>query len=65
MEYIDYKDFFDHAGEHYVHPKTYGESLYPVTVEELYQHFKTRLINEISVRSDELLNDAEIIDTSE
>ena len=39
-----------------------GTSYYDI--EELYQAFKDRLIRELAVRSDELLNDAEVIDIS-
>lgn len=40
-----------------------GETYYDI--EELYQAFKERLTNELMVRSDELLNDANVIDTGD
>ena len=40
-----------------------GTSYYDI--EDLYQAFKERLIKELAVRSDELLNDAEVIDISD
>ena len=40
-----------------------GTSYYDI--EDLYQAFKERMIKELAVRSDELLNNAEIIDISD
>ena len=49
----DYKnqvEFFEKCGDDYLQPKSFGECIYPVTVEEMYQHFKSRLIDELKVR---------------
>ena len=40
-----------------------GTSYYDI--EDLYQAFKARMIKELAARSDELLNDAEIISTND
>ena len=60
--YKDYNDFFEKCGDQWLHPTQFGECIYPMTVEEMYQHFKTRLLSEIAVESPELLNRAEVID---
>ena len=40
-----------------------GTSYYDI--EDLYQAFKERIIEELKIRSSELLNDAELIDCSD
>jgi len=61
-EYKSQEDFFDKVGEHALYPKFYGDCLWPVSVEEMYKHFKERLIEELAGRSDELLGDVELYD---
>lgn len=45
----NYDQFFAKAGESVLHTNSYGESIYSVSVEELYQHFKKRMMEELSV----------------
>lgn len=37
------QEFFEKAGDQWLHPMQYGECFWPVTIEEMYQHFKARL----------------------
>ena len=41
-----------------------GSERRPVNMEDLYQHFKARFIEEIKAQSPELLNFADLIDVS-
>lgn len=61
-EFSTHELFFERVGGDYLHPTCYGESIWHVTVEEMYQHFKKRLITELAVSSPELLQHAEIFD---
>ncbi len=61
--FTDHVDFFKKVGDSHLGPKSYGECFYPVSVEEMYQYFKTRLVEELMVKSPELLEPAELIDT--
>jgi hypothetical protein len=49
MQYANHKEFFERAGNDWIHPKSFGECYWPVTVEEMYQHFKARLLEETAV----------------
>lgn len=49
MKFDSQEEFFEHVGDMFIEPKQFGECLWPVTVEELYQHFKARLIAELHV----------------
>ena len=48
--YKDQVEFFERCGDQYIHPKSYGECTYSVTVEEMYQHFKSRMMIDLQVR---------------
>ena len=61
MEFKSHEKFFERVGESYIEPIRWGECLWPVSVEEMYQHFKARLLTEIAVESPELLNRAELV----
>ena len=61
--YKDYNDFFEKCGDQWLHPTQFGECIYPMTVEEMYQHFKSRIIAELAVKSEEMLYSAELFDT--
>lgn len=43
-----YHDFFTHYGQDFVRPND-GNYRSPYTVEELYQHFKARLMDELMI----------------
>lgn len=43
-----HEEFFEKIGEDYFSPTAYGESIYSITVEELYQHFRDRMMKEIN-----------------
>ena len=60
--YKTQEEFFKNVGDDYIEPTYYGESHNPITVEEMYQHFKERLISELRVDSVEFLDYAELID---
>lgn len=49
MDFKDHKDFFNTIGSQYLHPSQWGESIFPVSVEEMYLHFKARLMEELIV----------------
>lgn len=51
IKYENHEEFFKNLGDRWV-----GH----VTVEEMYQHFKSRLVTEVAVNSDELMNYAEL-----
>ena len=63
--YSDHKEFFDKCGDQWIHPTSYGECFYPVTIEEMYAHFKSRLISEVAGKSEELLYSVELFDSVE
>ena len=46
-EFKDYREFFEKNGDAYIKPVKFGECIFPVTVEEMYQHFKARMWDEI------------------
>ena len=54
MEYKTHQEFFDKCGDQWLHPKQYGECIYSCTVEEMYQHFKARLAEELVVDAPDL-----------
>lgn len=39
-------DLFTKIGESYIHPKQFGECIWPVSIEDLYQAFKARMLAE-------------------
>jgi len=45
-DFKDHHDLFEKVGEQYLHPKYWGESIWPVSVEDLYQAFKARMLEE-------------------
>lgn len=59
-KFENHEDFFKKCGEGFLQPKEFGECFYPVTIEEMYQHFKSRLAEELVANSDELMNFAEL-----
>ena len=48
MEFDNHKDFFDKVGDGFIHPIQYGEGFCPITIEQMYQQFKARLLSEIA-----------------
>ena len=64
MEFETQDEFFKVCGERWLRPYLFGECLYPITVEEMYQHFKARMIQELCVKSSELLEVGELSDRS-
>lgn len=54
-QFENYDDFFYKCGDAFVHPKNYGECIWPVSVEELFYHFKTRLIEELETEHGDLI----------
>jgi hypothetical protein len=64
MEFKTYESFFERTGDSYIEPIRWGECLWPVSVEEMYQHFKARLISEIAAESPELLERAKLVDVA-
>lgn len=49
MEHETYHKFFECCGDHWIHPKVYGECIFACTVEEMYQHFKARMVDELNI----------------
>jgi hypothetical protein len=62
LEYETHQEFFDRVGDNWIHPRVYGESLWPVTVEEMYQHFKARLMDETAIDAPDLRTMGKIVD---
>lgn len=60
MKYKDSKDFFDKCGKHFI--KTELGDIQIVSVEDMYQHFKARMIDELRVNSSELLYFAKLVE---
>lgn len=54
MRYEDHQEFFAKCGDKWLQPKEFGECLFPVKVEEMYQHFKARLKVELAVDAPDL-----------
>ena len=50
-DFKDYTDFFDKCGDDWLHPRQYGGCIWPVTVEEMYQHFKDRMVAELNEKA--------------
>lgn len=46
-ERLSHEEFFKRFGEQYLHPKLYGESIWPLRIEDLYQAFKARMLEEL------------------
>lgn len=46
MEYKGHKEFFDTVGDCFLRPEIFS-CTWSVTVEETYQHFKTRMLDEL------------------
>lgn len=42
-QFKDHEEFFGTVGDQYLQPTQFGECFWPITVEEMYQHFKARL----------------------
>ena len=47
MIHENHKQFFERAGHHFLYPESGGECIYSVSVEEMYKHFKARLMAEL------------------
>ena len=60
----DHNDFFKKVEDYKTKFSFYGCEHY-VSAEQLYQAFKKRLMRELEVKSDKLLNNAEIIEKGE
>ena len=61
MKYDHYSKMFSLIGDRPILvDEGFGVQGSSITVEELYQHFKARIIQEVGVRSDELLDDAKL-----
>ena len=57
MEYETYKEFFDEWGEDNIFPKIYINGKFrDFTIEEMFQHFKNRLVNELTTEHGDRLN---------
>ncbi len=63
LYFESHEEFFAKIGDSYLHPTSCGDNIYSTSVEEMYQHFKARLVEELMVKSPELLEPAELIDT--
>jgi hypothetical protein len=48
MDYKDWREFFARAGSDYCTRSSGVTNIWPVTVEEMYQHFRARLIHELT-----------------
>lgn len=53
QEYETHEDFFKNVGDTYLHPSFYDIN-FPITVEEMYQHFKSRMMEELEICVDNL-----------
>lgn len=53
MKYDDYEEFFSSHGESRVALYFWGEHMDSVSVEELYRHFKARLLAEMNEKPEE------------
>ena len=62
MKYENHKEFFERAGDDCIHPKSFGECYWPVTVEEMYQHFKARLMEETAIDAPDLRVMGKLVD---
>ncbi len=60
MDYKDYTEFFAKIGDQYLHPTAYGESFYHFTIEEMYQHFKERMMTELAESIDRQIKALEL-----
>jgi hypothetical protein len=47
MKFENHQEFFKCVGDHGLHPTSFGEGIYSISVEEMYQHFKARLFAEL------------------
>lgn len=45
-KYKNYREYFDNQGGDFIHPKSWGVT-HDISIEELYQHFRDRLIDEV------------------
>lgn len=54
-------DLFDRVGESYMRPVQQGHCIWPVSIEDLYQGFKARLIDEIQEAAMQLGKDEVVI----
>lgn len=63
-EFENHEEFFEHMGETVVRTKFYETDCH-ISVEEMYQHFKARLISEVFVISEELLSPVDLQGRSE
>jgi hypothetical protein len=45
-DFKDHNAMFDRIGESYLYPKQFGECIWPVSIEDLYQAFKARMLEE-------------------
>ena len=55
QNFKDHIEFFETCGEQYLHPKQYGECIFPCTIEEVYIHFRNRIITEIETEHGDLI----------
>lgn len=60
MEFDNHEEFFGICGQCEIN--FHREPDWPVTIEEMYQHFKARMIEEVRVKSPELLDTGELVD---
>ena len=61
-KYETHQEFFDKAGNDWLHPLSFGECYWPVTVEEMYQHFKARMMEETAIAAPDLRTMGKIVD---
>ena len=43
MDFENHEEFFRRVGDAGLHPTSWGECLFPVRVEDMYQFFKARM----------------------
>lgn len=48
MKFKNYKELFEQAGDAELVLPTWGRGSLEITIEELYQHFKSRFIDDLS-----------------
>lgn len=53
MEFENHEAFFMACHDQWIQPMQFGECFHPVTVEELYQHFRARMKAEETIIAEE------------
>ncbi len=55
QEFKSYTEFFKNCGDNYLHPKQFNECIFPCTIEEIYIHFRNRMITELETEHGDLI----------